>query len=71
MVVDDQELARGAALEVDPRDEQAIEQGLERLLCDEALRERLRSEGSRRAAELSWDATARRTLAVYQEVIGA
>jgi glycosyltransferase involved in cell wall biosynthesis len=66
-----QELARGAALEVDPHDEGAIERGLERLLCDAALREQLRGAGLCRAAELSWEATARRTLAVYRDVIGA
>jgi glycosyltransferase involved in cell wall biosynthesis len=65
-----QELAGGAALAVDPYDERAIEDGLERLLNDAALREQLRARGLRRAAEYSWEATARRTLAVYHDAIG-
>jgi glycosyltransferase involved in cell wall biosynthesis len=66
-----QELAGDAALAVDPYDERAIEEGLERLLNDAALREQLRARGLRRAAQYSWEATARRTLAVYREIIGA
>jgi glycosyltransferase involved in cell wall biosynthesis len=63
------DLAGAAALAVDPYDIQAIETGLERLLSDAALRDQLRAQGLQRAATYSWDETARRTLAVYQEVM--
>jgi glycosyltransferase involved in cell wall biosynthesis len=64
-----QELAGDAALAVDPRDERAIESALERLLTDAALREQLRARGLRRAAAFSWGEAARRTLAVYRDVV--
>jgi glycosyltransferase involved in cell wall biosynthesis len=63
------ELAGDVALTVDPRDERALTDALERLLMDAALQEELRLRGLRRAASFSWERAARRTLAVYQEAI--
>ncbi len=51
------ELARGAALLVDPMDEDAITEGLRRLIEDRPLAERLRQAGLARAAEYSWQRT--------------
>ena len=51
------ELAAGAALLVDPEDEDAITAGLQTLIEDTALAERLRGEGLARAAEYSWKRT--------------
>ena len=51
------ELASGAALLVDPLDEDAITEGLRRLIEDTALAEHLREAGLARAAEYSWQRT--------------
>ncbi len=51
------ELASGAALLVDPLDEEAIAEGLRRLIEDRALAEQLRQAGLARAAEYSWQRT--------------
>lgn len=55
------ELADGAAVLVDPRDTDAIAAGIDSLVNDEALRERLRAAGLERARAFDWDTTARRT----------
>ncbi len=57
------------ALTVDPFNVDEIADGLILLLSDDEVRERLIHAGLRRAAELSWDAVAERTLAVYEEVV--
>ena len=56
------ELAGDAALLVDPLDVEAIAGGLERLLTDTALRDRLASAGRARAACFTWEAAAAATL---------
>jgi glycosyltransferase involved in cell wall biosynthesis len=59
------EVTAGAALLVDPAPGPLAE-ALERLLADPGLRERLRLAGLARAAQFSWERTARETLAVYR-----
>ena len=61
------EVTAGAALLVDPAP-QPLADALERLLADPALRERLRLAGLARAAQFSWERTARETLTVYRAV---
>ncbi len=61
------ETTGGAALLVDPTDVDAIADGMRRLLEDEVLRRDLVAWGRTRAADLTWEAAARRTLAVYRE----
>jgi len=61
----------GAGLAVDPYSEQAIADGLERLLSDDVLRAGLRAHGLRRARAYSWAAAARRTLDIYRHVCAA
>lgn len=61
------ETAGGAALLVDPLSVEAIADGMGRLLGDRALRRDLAARGRARAAALTWEETARRTLAVYRE----
>ena len=58
------EIAGDAAVFVEPADFAA---GIRRALAD---RDRLVEAGLRRAAQFSWEETARRTLAVYREVLG-
>jgi glycosyltransferase involved in cell wall biosynthesis len=61
------EVLSDAALLVDPHDTEAIAAGLTRLLDDGALRAELVRKGKARAAEFTWDRTARATLQVYAE----
>jgi glycosyltransferase involved in cell wall biosynthesis len=62
------EIAGGAALFVEPRDPGALADAVRRTLTDEATRKELIDRGRRRAAEFSWERTARETLAVYAAV---
>lgn len=59
-----QEVAADAAVFVEPDD---LAAGVRRALAE---RERLVAAGLERAATFTWDETARRTLAVYREVLG-
>lgn len=58
------EVVGDAALSVDPMNVDAIAEGLRELMTNEDLRKRLAAEGFDRAAQLSWDNTARLTWAV-------
>lgn len=60
------EAAGGAAVLVDPYQPEAIAEALTSLCQDEQLRDELRDRGLTRVRELSWEQTARRTLAVYE-----
>jgi glycosyltransferase involved in cell wall biosynthesis len=60
------EVAGNAAILVDERDPAALAGGIERALAD---RDRLVHAGLERASLYSWTETARRTLAVYQELL--
>jgi glycosyltransferase involved in cell wall biosynthesis len=62
------EVAGDAALLVDPRDVNALAEGMGRLLSDETLRAELRARGLERAQQFSWERTARDTLSVYEVV---
>jgi len=65
------ELAGQAALIFPPGDAGALESAMKQLLNDGTLQQRLRERGRVRAAEFSWDATARQTAAVYREALRA
>ena len=60
-----EELAGDAALFVEPEDEASIARGIDRILTDTALRNRLRAAGLARARTFRWEETARRTLDAY------
>lgn len=60
------ELAAGAAVLVDPEDVASIAGGLERLLADASLREKLGAAGKRRAVDFTWE----RAAAVTREILG-
>lgn len=62
------EVAEDAALLVDPMDEEAIAQGILRIMEDRDLREQLVQDGLNRARNFSWRKTARKTLEVYREL---
>jgi glycosyltransferase involved in cell wall biosynthesis len=63
------EVAGEAALYVDPDDAAALAAGVLRLLDDDVLRTRLVAAGYQRVQAFSFTETARRTLAVFDEVL--
>ena len=65
------EVVGDAALRVDPDDVEAMAAALRRVLGDAGLRSELRCRGLARAAGLSWDLTAERTLDVYAAAVNA
>jgi glycosyltransferase involved in cell wall biosynthesis len=62
------EVVGDAALMIPPGDPSSLAAALRQALTDTELRSQLRDAGLRRAAQFTWDATARRTLQVYEEV---
>ena len=64
------EVAGDAALLVDPYNVEDIAHAMRRILADQALAQDLRARGLKRAAQFSWERTARETLAVYEQVLG-
>ena len=64
------ETAGDAAAYFDPYDVADIAATVGRLLDDPGERARLAGRGRERAADFSWDEAARRTLAIYAEVLG-
>lgn len=65
------ELAVDAALLVEPGSSEALEEAMGRILEDRALRDRLRAKGLARAADFTWEETARQTAYVYEVARGA
>ncbi len=65
------EVAGNAAILVDPNSTEAIADGIETLMRDSVLRERMVAEGHSRVKEFSWRSTAEQTLAVYREALGS
>ena len=63
------EVTNGAARLVNPRDPSEMARALVELLDDEGARRELADAGRRRAAEFSWERTARLTLDVYAEAL--
>jgi len=62
------EVVGDAALSVDPFDVEAMAAGIERLIKDSVLRDRLSVKGLARAEMFDWLQTARQTLRVYEQV---
>jgi glycosyltransferase involved in cell wall biosynthesis len=62
-----EEVAGDTALLVDPLDENAIAEAIERLLDDRSLAERMADAGRARAATYTWARTADATVAAYAE----
>ena len=63
------EIAEGAALLVDPKQEAGFADALVALASDPALREDLIARGRARAALYSWSRTGRETVAAYREAL--
>jgi glycosyltransferase involved in cell wall biosynthesis len=58
-----------AALLANPSDIDGFAKHLEQVLSDRAIRQRLREKGLARAAQFTWDRTARETVRVYRQVM--
>ena len=65
------EVVGDAALAVDPFDVDAIAGAIKKVVNDSALRKDLSVKGQERAREFNWRETARKTLAVYEEIARA
>ena len=63
-----QEVVQQAAALIDPEDYDALASALQRVITDNVYASELRDGGLRRARQLTWEETARKTLAVYDEV---
>jgi glycosyltransferase involved in cell wall biosynthesis len=63
------EVVGAAAVTVDPCDVEALAEAMRRVLADADLREELRARGLARAAQFTWEKTARETFALYEEVM--
>jgi glycosyltransferase involved in cell wall biosynthesis len=63
-------IAGDAALQFEPGNVEALCSAMTRLVSDEALRARLATEGPKRAAAFSWEATARATLDAVEQALG-
>jgi len=64
------EVVGQAGIYVDPYEVHDIARGINQMLADPALRERMSTAGLEQARRFSWEDTARQTLAVYREVVG-
>ena len=64
------EVVGNAAVLVNPENVFEIMRALHRVLLDHPLREKLKQRGYEQVQRFSWDDSARRILAVYQEVAG-
>jgi glycosyltransferase involved in cell wall biosynthesis len=65
------EVAGTAALYADPKDNQAWTDCLSKIINDQALQERLRAQGLRRARQFTWERTAQQTLKIFHSVYTA
>jgi glycosyltransferase involved in cell wall biosynthesis len=63
------EVAGDAAITVDPYDLDAITDGLQRLIQDTDLRDRLIQKGLARAREFTWEKSARQLIGIYQDLL--
>lgn len=64
-----QELGKGAAMLVDPFDEEALHHAALRLLDDATLARHLVAAGRERATQYSWERAATSTVAVYRDAL--
>jgi glycosyltransferase involved in cell wall biosynthesis len=62
------EVVGDAAILADPDSDDDFSQAIARVLGDRSTAERLRLAGRSRAAEFTWERTARRTVDVYREL---
>lgn len=66
-----EEIAGGAAVLIDPYSEASIHDAIGRVVSDPGLRAELRIRGLQRSSNFSYAETARRTIDVYERLIGS
>lgn len=64
------EVVGDAGLMVDPDEVDALAEAMYEVLSNDSLRKELSDKGSKRARMFNWNDTARKTLKIYEEVIG-
>jgi glycosyltransferase involved in cell wall biosynthesis len=62
------EVARGAAILVDPDDVEGLRNAIRRVAAESSLREELTRHGAEVVSGFSWDETARATVSAYEEL---
>ncbi|MDQ6764427.1 MAG: glycosyltransferase, partial [Bacteroidota bacterium] len=62
------EIAGGAALLVDPKNENEIAEAINKLINDAGLYERQRNKGFANAARFNWSEAAKKTMEIYNEL---
>ena len=65
------EVVGDAGILLDPLDIAAMSHAIDRVVTDSNFAEQLRVAGIRQAKQFSWDRTARETVQLYQQVVGA
>jgi glycosyltransferase involved in cell wall biosynthesis len=65
------ELAGDAAFQIDPDDPRRLGAAIIALCVQENLHAEMREKGLVQAGRFTWDETARKTLALYQGVLGS
>jgi alpha-1,3-rhamnosyl/mannosyltransferase len=63
------EVAQDAALWVPPNDDAALASAIDQVARDSGLSASLRDKGLKRAAEFSWERTARETVEIYRSLV--
>jgi glycosyltransferase involved in cell wall biosynthesis len=66
-----QEVVGDAGVLVDPHDDAALTEGLERILTDQPLRDACIAAGLERARRFTWTSCVDRTIALYRELRGS
>ena len=62
------EISSGAALHVDPKDSRAISLAMKQLSDSSGLRDRMSSDGVKRASQFTWEFTAQKTLDAFSSI---
>lgn len=65
------EVGGDAAIYFDPTDRESMEIAIRSVVDEESLRGRLLDNGARRIGSFTWEATAKRTLSVYRQVVSS
>jgi glycosyltransferase involved in cell wall biosynthesis len=65
------EVVGDAGVLVDPHDDTALSEGLERILTDQPLRDACIVAGLERARRFTWTSCVDRTIALYRELRGS
>jgi glycosyltransferase involved in cell wall biosynthesis len=65
-----EEVAGGAAILVNPLDTRSIADGIDKVLGDPGLAQKLRDAGLEQSRKFNWDTAAAKTLQFYRQIVG-